>query len=242
MKISEKLAQAEATQTPYIAFEFYPPRTADGVANLTKRFGRMQQQNPLYADITWGAGGSTSDLTLSIATAMKEAGMEPNMHLTCTNMQAELITTALEGARKAGITNIVALRGDPPAGQAEWKAVEGGFTCALDLVQHIRKDYGSEFCISVAGYPEGHPTVIKKVAPEQVRRAAAPPERAAVLVAVVGDAAPRMPRCVASPPMASPPCPARRQVLSDSEKLRLVTLDDGDYVCSDAVRVRAASG
>ena len=170
MKISEKLAAAEATQTPYIALEFYPPRTADGVANLTKRFDRMlNATHPLYADITWGAGGSTSEITLDIATKIKQAGMEPNMHLTCTNMKEELITSALEGARAAGITNIVALRGDAPVGQAEWKAVEGGFSCALDLVQHIRKAHGDEFCISVAGYPEGHPTVIKKVAEGQVR-------------------------------------------------------------------------
>lgn len=130
VKISEKIKAAEAEGKTWVAFEFYPPRTADGVANLYKRFGRMTQQSallrrrracgsgarrgacctredsdarthpgrpadddpapriplpladPLYADITWGAGGSTSDLTLEIAVKMKEAGLEPNMHLT----------------------------------------------------------------------------------------------------------------------------------------------------------------
>ena len=104
-------------------------------------------------------------------------------------MPVELIGKALEGAKAAGISNIVALRGDPPKGQEEWKATEGGFTCALDLVQHIKKHYGNEFCISVAGYPEGHPTVIKKIEPGKV--------------------------------------------LSESETRRVVTLDDGEYVCFD---------
>jgi len=190
VKLVDSIREAEGKEGTYIAFEFYPPRTAEGVSNLTKRFARMLQQKPLYADITWGAGGTTSELTLEIATKMKEAGMEPNMHLTCTNMKSELITEALEGAKKAGISNIVALRGDPPAGQKEWAAVEGGFTCALDLVKHIRKEYGAEFGISVAGYPEGHPAVIKRVVPGQQ--------------------------------------------LSEGEKGRVVTLEDGEYVCSDA--------
>ena len=85
----------------------------------------------------------------------------------------------------------VATRADPPAGQAEWSAVEGGFSCALDLVRHIRKEHGSEFGISVAGYPEGHPAVIKRVAPGQA--------------------------------------------LSEAEKGRVVTQEDGEYVCNDEV-------
>lgn len=66
------------------AFEYFPPRTADGVTNLYKRFGRMAERRPLYMDMTWGAGGSTSDLTLDLCRNAKERyGMEPNMHLTC---------------------------------------------------------------------------------------------------------------------------------------------------------------
>lgn len=79
---------------------------------------------------------------------------------------------------------------DPPKGQEEWKAAEGGFTCALDLVKHIRAEHGDYFHISVAGYPEGHPNVIKKV--EEGRK------------------------------------------LTPSEAKRAVTLEDGEYVCSDA--------
>lgn len=151
--------------TPPYAFEFYPPRTPAGVAKLYDRLESMAKLKPLYVDFTWGAGGSTSDLTLELAIQSKKRyGLEPNMHLTCTNMEASLIDAALEGAKAGGIRNIVALRGDPPHGKEDWVATDDRFTCALDLVKHIRKKYGDYFCISVAGYPEGHPTVINDVA------------------------------------------------------------------------------
>lgn len=126
----------------------------------------MKKQEPLYGDVTWGAGGTTSDLTLDLCkTLTHDVGMVANMHLTCTNMDESKITIALDGAKEASIRNIVALRGDPPHGQ-EWKATEGGFQCALDLVKHIREHYGDYFSISVAGYPEGHPNAITEVKDE----------------------------------------------------------------------------
>ncbi len=172
LKISELIAGAAenaALTKPLIAFEYYPPKTENGVKTLvSKRLPSMALQRPLYIDMTWGAGGSTSDLTLDLCRQAKDLyGLETNMHLTCTNMEVEKITKGLAGAKAAGIRNIVALRGDPPAGEEKWQAVEGGFTCALDLVTHIRKEHGDYFCLSVAGYPEGHPTVIKDVAPGQ---------------------------------------------------------------------------
>ncbi len=127
---------------------------------------RARSPEPAYADVTWGAGGASSDLTLDLCMKMKnEYSMEPNMHLTCTNMDPELIGKALDGCKAADIRNIVALRGDAPKGQETWTASDGGFTCALDLVVHMRKQYGDFFHISVAGYPEGHPVAITKVAP-----------------------------------------------------------------------------
>ncbi len=70
---------------------------------------------------------------------------------------------ALKTAYDGGIRNIVALRGDPPAGEETWTAADGGFTCALDLVKYIRSNFGSDFGISVAGYPEGHPNAISEL-------------------------------------------------------------------------------
>lgn len=124
--------------------------------------------SPLFSDVTWGAGGSTADLTLEIAEHLKETGHVANMHMTCTNMEKDgdpklAVHSALKTAQKHGIRNIVALRGDPAAGQEEWKAADGGFTCALDLVKYMRENFGDEFGISVAGYPEGHPNAISEI-------------------------------------------------------------------------------
>lgn len=163
-KIVDLLAKIEKSDVPQFSFEYFPPKTETGVENLYQRFWRMQEQGPLFHDVTWGAGGSTSDLTLELCTTgTKEFGMNMNMHLTCTNMHKELLVQALAEAKTNGIKNIVALRGDPPEGEEKWEAVEGGFSCALDLVKYIRKEYGDYFGICVAGYPEGHPAAIKKV-------------------------------------------------------------------------------
>jgi len=150
---------------PWVALEFFPPRTAQGVENLKARLPRMKREaKPMYVDITWGAGGTTADATMDITlTAKKEFGLIPNMHLTCTNIEAEKVKEALETCKANGITNIVALRGDAPEGQEKWEATEGGFGCGMDLVRFIRATYGDHFGISVAGYPEGHPDKIKPV-------------------------------------------------------------------------------
>lgn len=183
-KLKDKIAAYQAAHPgkPFFSVEFFPPKTDEGVKNLESRFDRFQQLGPLFADMTWGAGGSTSDLTLDLCLKMQNKHhLEANMHLTCTNMEREKLDKALEGAKAGNIRNILALRGDPPVGQ-EWKAVEGGFACARDLVVHIRKEYGDFFGIGVAGYPEGHAAVIKPVAdratlsPSEQKRAAELPE------------------------------------------------------------------
>eukprot|EP00047_Mylnosiga_fluctuans_P001811 m.222012 g.222012 ORF g.222012 m.222012 type:complete len:333 (+) comp10693_c0_seq1:44-1042(+) len=156
--------QAANPGKPFFSVEFFPPKTDDGVKNLESRFDRFQKLGPLFADMTWGAGGSTSDLTLNLCLKMQNSHhLQANMHLTCTNMERSKLDIALEGAKAGNVRNILALRGDPPAGK-EWTACEGGFECALDLVAHIRKNYGDFFGIGVAGYPEGHISVIKPVA------------------------------------------------------------------------------
>lgn len=124
--------------------------------------------SPLFTDITWGAGGSTAGLSMELAIHMQTTGHEANLHMTCTNIKDSEdpvadIQQALQTALDNGITNIVALRGDPPAGETEWKAAENGFSCALDLVKFMRSKFGDAFGISVAGYPEGHPNAISLV-------------------------------------------------------------------------------
>ena len=130
---------------------------------------RMKEAvNPLFTDVTWGAGGSTADLSMQIALQAHNTGHVGNLHMTCTNMADEkdpkvAIKEALTTAKEGGIRNIVALRGDPPAGQDEWKAAEGGFTCALDLVEFMKAEFADDFGIAVAGYPEGHPNAISEI-------------------------------------------------------------------------------
>mmetsp|Transcript_26550 Transcript_26550/g.30585 ORF Transcript_26550/g.30585 Transcript_26550/m.30585 type:complete len:407 (-) Transcript_26550:655-1875(-) len=154
---------------PFISIEFFPPRTEAGVKNLYARMERMKSSiNPLFSDVTWGAGGSTAHLTMDIAEQLSTTGHVANMHMTCTNLENNgdpkaAVKSALETAKEKGINNIVALRGDPAAGQEDWKAADGGFTCALDLVEYMRENFGSKFGISVAGYPEGHPNAISEV-------------------------------------------------------------------------------
>mmetsp|Transcript_11709 Transcript_11709/g.19880 ORF Transcript_11709/g.19880 Transcript_11709/m.19880 type:complete len:383 (+) Transcript_11709:187-1335(+) len=163
-KIIDKIKRNAETGKPFVSFEYFPPRTAEGVANLYDRIARMASQEPLFVDFTWGAGGSTCELTLELCTTVKaKYGLDVNMHMTCTNQAVEKVDLGLLGAIKGGIRNICALRGDPPLGQDKWEAEEGGFSCALDLIKHIRKKYGDYFGISVSGYPEGHPDVIKPV-------------------------------------------------------------------------------
>ena len=165
-KICDLIAAKAAQGEDWVSYEYYPPRTEEGVRNLESRFERMAKAaKPLFCDMTWGAGGSTSKLTLDLTFKLKKVGLEPNMHLTCTNVAKADVVEALRKCRDAGVENIVALRGDPPVGQEKWEATEGGFECALDLVKFIRQEHGSYFCLSVAGYPEGHPDAIVQVDP-----------------------------------------------------------------------------
>lgn len=160
MRISHKLqkAHADGAQQPTFSFEFFVPKTSQGVQNLYDRMDRMYSLTPQFVDVTWNAGGRLSNLTTDIvSTAQSVLGLETCMHLTCTNMPVELVDKALKDAFDSGCQNILALRGDPPVEGGEWTAVEGGFTHAKDLVKYIREKYADHFDIGVAAYPEGHP-------------------------------------------------------------------------------------
>lgn len=158
MKISDKLQQAHSSAAPpraTFSFEFFVPKTLQGVQNLYDRMDRMYDLNPIFIDITWNAGGRSSTLTNDMVyTAQSTLGLETCMHLTCTNMPVEWIDDALHKAYTSGCQNILALRGDPPLDGSE---STGDFKYAKDLVVYIRQKYGNHFNIGVAGYPEGHP-------------------------------------------------------------------------------------
>ena len=156
MHISQKLAEAEKAKKPSFSFEFFPPKTAQGVQNLYDRMDRMHDFGPSFIDITWGAGGRLSHLTCEMVKAAQSVyGLETCMHLTCTDMEKSKVDAALKEAYNAGCTNILALRGDPPREKEKWKATSNQFQYAKDLVKYIRDTYGNHFDIGVAGYPEG---------------------------------------------------------------------------------------
>ncbi|ETN46962.1 methylenetetrahydrofolate reductase [Cyphellophora europaea CBS 101466] len=156
MHISKKLSLAHTQQKPTFSFEFFPPKTAQGVQNLYDRMDRMHDLGPAFIDITWGAGGRHSQLTCEmVSAAQAHYGLETCMHLTCTDMERDKLDEALNLAYKSGCTNILALRGDPPRDQEKWEAKDKGFRYAKDLVKHIKTTYGDHFDIGVAGYPEG---------------------------------------------------------------------------------------
>lgn len=156
MHINHLLDESKKTEAPSFSFEYFPPKTAQGVQNLYDRMDRMYNLGPQFIDITWGAGGRIAELTCEmVQQAQTVYGLETCMHLTCTDMGLEKVNDALHRAYKAGCTNILALRGDPPRSQDTWTATDGGFQYASDLVRHIRKTYGDHFSIGIAGYPEG---------------------------------------------------------------------------------------
>lgn len=153
--ISSRLEEAERSRKPTFSFEFFPPKTAQGIQNLYDRMDRMHGFGPCYVDVTWGAGGRSAHLTCEmVKTAQTALGLETCMHLTCTDMPKSKIDEALKEAHDSGCTNILALRGDPPREQEKWEATSGGFRYAKDLVKYIRQEYGDHFDIGVAGYSE----------------------------------------------------------------------------------------
>ncbi|KAJ2465351.1 methylenetetrahydrofolate reductase (NAD(P)H) met13, partial [Coemansia sp. RSA 2337] len=136
MRIVDKLKQAEESGLPYFSFEYFPPKTEQGLVNLYDRIERMGRTGPAFVAVTWGAGGATAQRTLELSEACQGIfGLDTLMHITCTNMDRDQVDQALAGARSAGVRNILALRGDAPRGDEFWSACSGGFTHAVDLVR-----------------------------------------------------------------------------------------------------------
>jgi methylenetetrahydrofolate reductase (NADPH) len=141
---------------PVISFEFFPPKTEDGERNfLAKTVPSLAALKPDFCSVTYGAGGSTRAKTLSIVDQIqREHGLTALAHLTCVGSTREQLLEIAQEARALGIHNILALRGDPPAGSNTFARTEGGFDYAWQLVALLREFGG--FCIGVAGFPEGH--------------------------------------------------------------------------------------
>ena len=157
MKISTILDEYNNQGKTFYSFEYFPPKTDFGLDNLYSRIDRMAALRPAYIDITWGAGGSTAEKTFDMSkTIQKYFGLDVMMHLTCTNMPKDSIKQVLLDSKENNISNVLALRGDPPEGASRWEKNNSEFNNGIDLVQYIRKEFGDIFFIGVGGYPETH--------------------------------------------------------------------------------------
>jgi len=154
--IRDIFAAARAAKRPVISFEFFPTKTEEGErVLLEKTIPTLMQLKPDFCSVTFGAGGSTRDKTLMIVDRIqRQHSLTAMAHLTCVNATKEEIRGYLTEASARGIKNILALRGDPPGGEGEFKMTEGGFEFSYQLVEFIRQTGG--FSIGVAGFPEGH--------------------------------------------------------------------------------------
>ena len=142
---------------PTISFEFFPPKNDAAIETLfAETVPGLKALNPAFISVTYGAGGSTRDTTTRIVQRIREKhGIESMPHLTCVGSTQEMLGDFLDEILKLGFENVLALRGDPPKDQATFKAVEGGFSYATDLIRFIR-DRNKSIGIGAACYPEGH--------------------------------------------------------------------------------------
>ena len=139
-----------------LSFELFPPKTPQGEANLFQHVARLAEFRPSFVTCTYGAGGSSQDMTLEVvARVRREFGFPVATHLTCVGRTVEQLRDYLRRAGEQGVENVVALRGDPPRGDVTFRPVEGGLRYANELVALVRGEFAS-VGIAVAGYPEKH--------------------------------------------------------------------------------------
>jgi methylenetetrahydrofolate reductase (NADPH) len=140
-----------------MSFEFFPPKAEEDWDKLFRTIADLMPLAPPYVSVTYGAGGSTRDRTHNLVVRIqRETDLTVVSHLTCVGSTRDEIRTILEKYDENGIENILALRGDLPRGQKEWRQPEDGFRFAAELVSFIKKHF-PHMGIGVAGFPEGHP-------------------------------------------------------------------------------------
>jgi methylenetetrahydrofolate reductase (NADPH) len=152
MRVDELFERAEE---PVFSFEFFPPKSPEGEANLFRALEELSRMRPDFVSVTYGAGGSTRDKTLEIVMRIREEfDLEAMAHFTCVSATEPELRSTLDELRRRGVENVLALRGDPPQGQEEWTKTEGGLEYSRELVEMIDRDY--DFSIGAACFPETH--------------------------------------------------------------------------------------
>ena len=149
------IAFAEDTSGISVSFEFFPPKP-EAQDGFWATIAKLETVNPSFVSVTYGAGGTTRDRTLeTVRRIVTETSLSPAAHLTCVNATAEELDTIADEYWAAGVRHIVALRGDPPGGEAGFQPVPGGYASAAELVAACKRRH--DFEISVSCYPETHP-------------------------------------------------------------------------------------
>ncbi|MCB1076447.1 MAG: methylenetetrahydrofolate reductase [NAD(P)H] [Verrucomicrobiae bacterium] len=148
-----------------ISFEFFPPKSSEAWESLYRTIAELEPYKPSFVSVTYGAGGSTRELTHDLVVRLKQTtNLDPVPHLTCVCHQEEEVSAIIERYAKEGVSNILALGGDPPREKSGWDRSKDAFRHAADLVAFIKRfnESGAHpdprgFGIGVAGFPEGHP-------------------------------------------------------------------------------------
>jgi methylenetetrahydrofolate reductase (NADPH) len=152
MRIDELLEQSDE---PLFSFEFFPPKTEEGERNLFGALQELRALEPAFVSVTYGAGGSTSKKTIEIVKRIQtEYDLDAMAHFTCVGATVDELRATLDSMGEAGIRNVLALRGDPPQGEEEWRKTEGGLEYSRELVELIAADY--DFAVGGACFPETH--------------------------------------------------------------------------------------
>jgi methylenetetrahydrofolate reductase (NADPH) len=153
MRIEDVIAGSDE---PVFSFEFFPPKTPEGEITLRETLATLGDLNPSFVSVTYGAGGTTRARTVEITKWIKQdLGIEAMAHLSCVGESVERLREILDEIGEAGIENVLALRGDPPRGETEWKPHPGGLLYSTELATLIAEDYG--YSIGAACFPEVHP-------------------------------------------------------------------------------------
>ncbi|TGK01736.1 methylenetetrahydrofolate reductase [NAD(P)H] [Leptospira langatensis] len=147
----------KAAKSPVYSFEFLPPKTPEGEVKLFEAVRELSKVEPGFITVTYGAGGSTRDKTIRLTSELaKQFALPAAAHFTCVGGNKDEIRNILKQIQESGISNLMALRGDPPKGEGHFKRVEGGFGYASELISFIREE-GFDFCLGAGCYPEKHP-------------------------------------------------------------------------------------